>query len=154
MSRALRWVAFALGLALAAPAPAAEPMGAPVARGETDKSFDDVILEADFAITERNFRITGRNTIGKGLRERGYKDFPDVEVIHFCNLESAREVLEIDPGFVAQMPCRMTVHREHGKTVVNMVLLPENHRDPRVNAFARRLNGELREILAYVLAKD
>ena len=78
-----------------------------VVRGETSKSFDDVILELDFAITERNFRITGRNTIGKGLRDRGYKDFPNVEVIHFCNLEYAREVLLIDPGFVAEMPCRI-----------------------------------------------
>ena len=47
---------------------------------ETNKSFEDVIFELDFAITERNYRITGRNTIGKGLRDRGYNDFPDVEV--------------------------------------------------------------------------
>ena len=154
MSAPRLWLALCLSLLLLRGAMAAGPGGPPIARGETDKSFADVILEADFAITERNFRITGRNTIGKGLRERGYKDFPEVEVIHFCNLEYAREVLEMDPGFVAQMPCRLTVHVEHGKTVVNMVLLPEDHADPRVQAFARRMNGELREILAYVIAKD
>ena len=148
------WLALWCSMFLAATAFSAEPVGASVASGETDKSFADVVLEADFAITERNFRITGRNTIGKGLRERGYKDFPDVEVIHFCNLEYAHEVLVIDPDFVAQMPCRLTVHVAHGKTVVNVLLLPENHRDPRVQAFAKRMNGELREILAYVLAKD
>lgn len=123
-------------------------------RGETSKSFDDVVLELDFAISERNFRITGRNTIGKGLRERGYEDFPDVEVIHFCNLEYAREVLLLDPDFVAQMPCRLTVHRSGDRTVVHVILLPEDHRDPRVNAFAHRINGQLREILAFVLEKD
>lgn len=124
-----------------------------ILRGETTESFDDIILELDYAITERNFRITGRNTIGKGLRERGYTDFPDVEVIHFCNLEYAREVLLIDPGFVAQMPCRLTVHRQGEKTVVSVILLPEDHPDPRVNAFAHRINGLLREILAFVLEK-
>lgn len=154
MSAPRLWLGLWLALLLGPGAFASELNGPPIVRGETDKSFDDVILEADFAITERNFRITGRNTIGKGLRERGYTDFPDVEVIHFCNLEYAHEVLQIDPGFVAQMPCRLTVHVEHGKTVVNMVLLPENHEDPRVQAFAKRMNGELREILAYVLAKD
>ncbi|MGE3775042.1 MAG: DUF302 domain-containing protein [Gammaproteobacteria bacterium] len=140
----------------AAPARAAPPRPslALIERGVTDKSFDDVILELDFAITERNFRITGRNTIGKGLRERGYADFPDVEVIHFCNLEYAREMLLLDPDYVAQMPCRITVHREREQTVVNVVLLPEDHPDPRVNAFARRMNGLLREILAFVLEKD
>ncbi len=158
MSRLLLALALLCGsvgatAAASAPAPA-RPSLALIERGVTGKSFDDVILELDFAITERNFRITGRNTIGKGLRDRGYADFPDVEVIHFCNLEYAREVLLLDPGYVAQMPCRVTVHRERGRTVVSLVLLPEDHPDPRVNAFAQRMNVLLREILAFVLEKD
>jgi uncharacterized protein (DUF302 family) len=132
----------------------ARPSTALLVRGAIDKPFDDVILELDFAITERNFRITGRNTIGKGLRERGYADFPDIEVIHFCSLEYAREVLLIDPGFVAQMPCRITVHREHGQTVVSAILLPQDHPDPRVNEFSMRMNGLLREIMAFVLEEE
>lgn len=126
----------------------------PVVRAVTDKPFADVITELDFAITERNFRITGRNTIGEGLRQRGYVDFPNVEVIHFCNLEYAREVLLLDADFAALMPCRITVHEDRGKTVINLILLPENHPDPRVNTFAHRLNGILREILDYALAPD
>lgn len=158
MMRALLLAALILCAATAAAddaaASAARPSTALIERGVTDKPFDDVILELDFAITERNFRITGRNTIGKGLRERGYADFPDVEVIHFCNLEYAREVLLIDPGYVAQMPCRITVHREHDRTVVSLVLLPQDHPDPRVNQFAGRMNGLLREILAFVLEDE
>jgi len=158
MMRALLLAALILCAATAAAddaaASAARPSTALIERGITDKSFDDVILELDFAITERNFRITGRNTIGKGLRERGYADFPDVEVIHFCNLEYAREVLLIDPGYVAQMPCRITVHREQDRTVVSLVLLPQDHPDPRVNEFAVRMNGLLREILAFVLEDE
>jgi len=164
MSRLVLALALLFGGALATAAAAASATPAAAAptrsslalieRGVTDKSFDDVILELDFAITERNFRITGRNTIGKGLRERGYTDFPDVEVIHFCNLEYARDVLLLDPGYIAQMPCRITVHREQDRTVVSLILLPEDHPDPRVNAFARRMNGLLREILAFVLEKD
>lgn len=123
-------------------------------RAVTSKSFDDVIFELDFAITERNFRITGRNTIGKGLRERGYEDFPDVEVIHFCNLEYAHEVLAIDPGYVAQMPCRITIHTASQGTVINLILLPENHADERVNDFARRMNVILREIIDFVLERE
>jgi uncharacterized protein (DUF302 family) len=125
-----------------------------IVRAVTNKSFEDVIFELDFAITERNFRITGRNTIGKGLRERGYEDFPDVEVIHFCNLEYAREVLIIDPGYVAQMPCRITVHETADGTVISLILLPEDHADERVNAFARRMNAILREIVDFVIEED
>ena len=125
-----------------------------VVRAVTEKSFSEVIFQLEHAITEHNFRITGRNKIGEGLRERGYGDFPDVEVIHFCNLELAREVLLIDPGFIAQMPCRITVHStQHGQTI-SLILLPENHLDERVNIFARQMNGILREIAQFVLEED
>jgi uncharacterized protein (DUF302 family) len=143
-----------LGLLCATLAPAPVQAEAPpyehVLRRTTDKPFADVVQELEFAITERNFRITGRNTIGSALRERGYEGFPDVEVIHFCNLEYAREVLLLDPGYVALMPCRVTVHEANGKRVVSLVLLPEEHPQAEVRAFAHRLNGLLREILDFV----
>ncbi len=131
--------------------PKSEPL---IQRFTTNKSFDDVIQELDFAITERNFRITGRNTVGKGLRKRGYENYPEIEVIHFCSLDVAKEVLDIDPGFVAQMPCRVTVHEEKDHVVISLILLPTNHKDPRVNDFARRMNKTLREIVDYVLEED
>jgi uncharacterized protein (DUF302 family) len=157
MNRGLLLAALLCWAAAASAEPPASPVESStvtIVRGMTDKTFDDVVFELDFAITERNFRITGRNTIGKGLRARGYADFPDFEVIHFCNLENAREVLLVDPGFIAQMPCRITVHREAGRTVVSIVLLPEDHADPRVNAFAVRINEQMREILDFVLEQD
>lgn len=144
------WTGIAAASAPAAP-PTVEDSGNQVERHRVDKPFEDVVFELNFAITERNFRITGRNTIGAGLRNRGYDDFPDVEVIHFCNLELAREVLLLDPGFVAQMPCRITVHVEQEQTVISLVTLPTTHTDKRVNAFARRMNRTLREIVAFAL---
>ena len=125
-----------------------------VLRGTTTKPFAEVIQELDFAITERNFRITGRNTIGKGLRERGYQDFPEVEVVHFCNLENAREVLLLDPDYVCLMPCRATAHETPTGTAVSVMLLPENHPNAKVRRFAKRLNLQLREIFNFVLQKN
>ncbi len=140
-------------LALALPASAAHvdigPEQDHVVRYTVDKPFDDVVFELNFAITDHNFRITGRNSIGAGLRERGYKDFPNVEVIHFCSLELAREVLLLDPGFVAHMPCRVTVHEEKGRTVISLIKLPLDSADPRVNDFARRMNATLIEIVEF-----
>ena len=141
----------------AAPTPrpplASETAAITILRATTDKSFADVIQELDFAITEHNYRITGRNTIGKALRKRGYEGFPDVEVILFCSVEQAREVLLLDPGYVALMPCKATVHEEGAQTVISLNLLPETHPDPRVVAFAQRVNGVMREILSFVLER-
>lgn len=155
----MKWAAWLLlwTLAFAGPAAAGDVDISPerdlVVRYTVDKSFDDVVFELDFAITDHNFRITGRNSIGSGLRERGYHDFPNVEVIHFCSLELAREVLLLDPGFVAHMPCRVTVHEEKGRTVVSLVKLPLTSPDPRVNEFARRMNATLTEIVEFATAK-
>lgn len=143
------WLALCATIALASQPPASTGS---IERYVTDKSFADVIFELNFAITDHNFRITGRNTIGSGLRKRGYRDFPDVEVIHFCSLELAREVLLLDPGYVAQMPCRITVHEQDGKRVISLIVLPLDHPDPRVNDFARRMNATLREIVDFALA--
>jgi uncharacterized protein (DUF302 family) len=124
-----------------------------VHQATTTRPFEDVIDDLELAITERNFRITGRNTIGKGIRQRGYPRFPGVEVIHFCSLELAREVLELDPGFIVHMPCRVTVHEQGGNVIVTAILLPEAHRLPGVTAFARKMNGVLREIVDSALAE-
>ncbi|MDA0821715.1 MAG: DUF302 domain-containing protein [Proteobacteria bacterium] len=125
-----------------------------IVRNTTDKSFEDVIFELEFAITELNFRITGRNEIGKGLRERGYKDVPEIEVIHFCNLEYVHEVILLDPGFIAQMTCRFTVHTSAEGTVISYMQLPESHPNERINEFARRMNVLTRKMVDFVLEKD
>lgn len=123
-------------------------------RATTSKSFQDVIEELDFAITEHNFRITGRNVIGEAIRKRGHTDFPLVEVVHFCNLEYARKFIERDPHFVLEMPCRIAVYQDHGKVVLATMLLPEDSADPRLNNLARKVNGILRDIVAFVVEKD
>lgn len=148
-------LALTLVVACATPAAGADEISAEhdgVVRYTVAKPFDDVIFELNFAITDHNFRITGRNSLGEGLRQRGYQDFPKVEIIHFCSLELAREVLLLDPGFVAHMPCRVTVHEAGDKTVISLIKLPLDHVDPRVNDFARRINATLTEIVEFAAA--
>lgn len=128
----------------------------PMLRAHTTKAFQVVVDELEFAITGYNFRITGRNSVGAGIRQRGHAGFPDMEVIHFCSLERAREVLELDPAYIAQMPCRVMVHSEPRadggqQVVIQMILLPEQHPDARVRDFARRMNALLADIVAYAL---
>jgi uncharacterized protein (DUF302 family) len=148
----LRQVSAAVLLWLASTvSPLARSEDALLYRASTAKSFADVVFDLEFAIAQHNFRITGRNRIGAGLRERGHETFPDAEVIHFCNLERAREVLELDPAFLALMPCRLAVHEQNGQVVVTGILLPVDHPDERVNAFAREMNGMIRSIVDFAM---
>ncbi|NIQ11060.1 MAG: DUF302 domain-containing protein, partial [Gammaproteobacteria bacterium] len=49
-------------------------------------------------------RITDRLHIGRAIRDRGYEDFPDYEIILFCSLTYARRMLELEPEFINFCP--------------------------------------------------
>ncbi|MGI9320866.1 MAG: DUF302 domain-containing protein [Thiogranum sp.] len=112
----------------------------------TSKSFDDVLTDLEFAIGEQNFRLTGRNTIGAAITERGEFDLPAATVLHFCNLEYARQILQVAPQYLLHMPCRIAVYQQEGKVTVEARLLPEN--DPAVRLLSQRVNRILEVIVS------
>jgi uncharacterized protein (DUF302 family) len=145
------------GVALAPWAWAYELIANPPAqtlRASTTKPFKTVVDEVDFAIAEHNFRITGRNTVGSAIRERGHTNFPEVEILSFCNLENARKFIELDNHYAGQMPCRIAIYQAEGKVWVSAPLLPEKHADPRLDPLAKALNKEIRDIVEFAVEQD
>ncbi len=120
-------------------------------QAETGKPYADVLAELELAITERNFRITGHNKIGSVIRDRENIAFPDYDTLQFCNLTYAREMLEISPAAVSYMPCNVAVRSERGKVIVTTHLLPTDSADPRLNAFARKMNEQLKQIVDFAV---
>ncbi len=114
---------------------------------ETDKSFENVMLDLEFAITDHNFRITGRNDIGEAIAERHKIAFPRYTVVHFCNLEYARKFLEEDPHTILHMPCMIAVFEQGDKVVLKTHLLPED--DTRLGRLSAEVNTILRQNIDY-----
>jgi len=112
----------------------------------TSKSFDDVLTDLEFAISEQNFRVTGRNTIGAAISERGAFELPAATVLHFCNLEYARQFLQVDPQYLLYMPCRIAVYQQGGEVTVEARLLPDN--DPAVRPLSQKINRILEAIVS------
>lgn len=116
----------------------------------TGKPVAEAVDDVEFAITERNFRITGQLHVGRGIRERDGIEFPDHEVLLFCNLGLARQMLELDPGYINHCPGRVAVRAEGGVTRISAPLLPlEPGANPALAALVARINGLLREIVDY-----
>lgn len=113
----------------------------------SDRPYEDVLADTRFAITEHNFRITGGNHIGSAIQQRIDRPFPQSDIIHFCNLEFARQFIEAAADFVRHMPCKVVVYQHHGRVVVETELLDET--DPRVREPAQRVNTILRAIVDY-----
>ncbi len=116
---------------------------------ETTKPYDEVLAELEVAIAEHNFRITGHSRVGKVIRDRGAKDFPEYDTVQFCNLTLAKTVLEITPHAIGYMPCNVVTYQFEGKTIIKTHLLPENTDNSELNQFATQMNPQLRQIVDF-----
>jgi len=120
-------------------------------RLETDKVLEEVLDDTIFAITERNFRITGHLHIGKGIRDRKNPEFPDYEVLLYCNLENAKKMLELDPDMIDSCPGRITIRQRNEKVVVTAPLWPVGMENEELKSHMQNMNVLVREIVDYAV---
>lgn len=118
-------------------------------QAETMKPYDDVLAELEIAISDHNFRITGHSRVGKVIRDRGTKNFPEYDTLQFCNLTHAKTLLLMSPHAVSYMPCNVVVYTFEGKTMVKTHLLPIETENDALNQFSKKMNKLLRAIVDF-----
>jgi len=110
----------------------------------TKKSFEDVVDDIEFSISQNNYRITGRNMIGSAIAKRSESPYPNSVIIHFCSLQAAKEIYDINPDFLLHMPCRISVRAASDEVVIEARLIPEN--DQKMRETASKVNHMMRNI--------
>lgn len=120
-------------------------------QGQTSKPYDDVLQELEIAISEHNFRITGHSRVGKVIRKRGAKGFPEYDTIQFCNLTHAKEMLELSPHAIRHMPCNVVTYQYARKTIVKVRLLPDDPDNPKLDQFYDKMNQKLQAIVDFAV---
>ena len=110
--------------------------------------------DAEFAITENNFRITNRLHIGEAIQKRGNASFPKNEVIIFCNLTLAEEMLGIEPRYINYCPYKITIAEADNKVIIGTRLLPENTQNHKMDKMAKNINKTLRSMVEYAAVED
>lgn len=121
---------------------------------KSKKTFANVIQDAEFAITESNFRITNRLHIGKAIKERGNIDFPQNEVILFCNLTIAEEMLRIEPRYINYCPYKVTVTDSNEYVTIATRLLPLETNNSKMSTVFETINQILRSVVEYAASED
>jgi uncharacterized protein (DUF302 family) len=115
----------------------------------TRKPYDDVLAELEVAIAENNFRITGHSRVGKVIRDRGTKDFPEYDTVQFCNLTEAKTILLMSPQAIRHMPCNVVTYQFQGFTIIRTHLLPTDTDNKALNEFSVKMNQVLKSIVDF-----
>lgn len=115
---------------------------------ESPYSFEDTLLNLDIAISEQNYRIIHRSHIGQAIRDRGDADFPLATITNFCNITYAKELMEINPQLINEMPCNISVRQsKSGQVIVSTLLMDETSDNDKQQAFAKKINHNLKTII-------
>jgi len=120
----------------------------------TQKPFENVVQDAEFAISENNFRITNRLHIGSAIKKRGNTDFPQNEIILFCNLTIAEEMLKIEPRYINYCPYKVTITDSSGHITIGTRLLPLKTNNPEMDKVSKNINKILRSMVEYAASED
>lgn len=113
------------------------------------KSLQDILEDLEFAMTEHNLRIVDRLHIGQAIKQRGDDEFPEYEVILYCNLTFARQMLELAPEMINTCPGRVSVRGKENSYIISAPLWPEQNADSRLNQIMHELNNQLKKIVDY-----
>ena len=119
-----------------------------------EKLFVDVVLDLEHSIGRHNFAIVGHNEIGEAVRREGHPAFGDAAIVHFCNLEYARQVIEIEPSLMLYMPCRIAIFESGGRAHAASLLLPDDTAFERFNTLAAEINRKIRAIIDYAVSTN
>jgi len=121
-------------------------------RSTASKDFDTVIEELLFAISNENYNVTSINRVGKAIAERHDISFPEYTIINSCNLEIAKQFLDISPRFISVMPCRIAVWQDANKVHVSAHLLPETLQDCVV--LCKQTNDLLKRVVDFSVSEE
>lgn len=110
-------------------------------------SFEDTLINLDIAISEHNYRIIHRSDIGQAIRDRGHQDFPLSTITNFCNISYAKQMMEINPNLINEMPCTIAIRQQADAVIVSTKLMATNTNNQVQNDFAVKINTNIKAII-------
>lgn len=116
---------------------------------ETEKPLQAVLEDTEFAITERNLRITGRLHVGKAIQDRGNVNFPPYEIILYCSIDFAEKIIELLPESILACPGRIFIMTKNGKYIISATLWPEDIGNNDLKKHMQFMNQKVKEIVDF-----
>lgn len=116
---------------------------------KTKKTFTEVVDDAIFAITEHNFRLTNHLRIGQAIRDRGNENFPDYDVLLYCNIMYAEQMLELQSNIINSCPNRVAISQHDDSVLITVPLWTTTPQNMELWSLSNKINEIAREIVNY-----
>ena len=116
---------------------------------ETDISVEQAVENVKRAVLGVNFRLIRVQYLNQGLVPEGQENHNQA-IVYFCNFDFLYEALAIDPRIGIFLPCRITIVREGGRTLL-MAVNPKRMSVIFNNSELTRACGEMKGIYEQIL---
>lgn len=120
---------------------------------KSEKSVEEAAASLEKNSADSQFRVLAVHDVQATLAEKGFKREP-LKIIEICNSGFAHQILEKDINVAMFMPCKFTVYREKGETIVTLMrptmiskLLPNSHLQEEVAEVEKRLKKVMEDSL-------
>ena len=88
---------------------------------ETTKSVEQAVADLQTAVARYKFGVQHIHNLQETLKKKGI-DFPNAcQILEICNPQTAKDVLMLDMELNMELPCRVSVYSENGKTKIGMI---------------------------------
>lgn len=115
----------------------------------SDKTLAEILEDTEFAVTDHNLRIVGRLHIGSAIREQGKGQFPDYEIILYCSLGFAEQILALKPDLINTCPGRIAIRAAVTGHIISAPLWPDHTGNPELDRLMHDMNDMVKSIVDF-----
>jgi uncharacterized protein (DUF302 family) len=84
----------------------------------TDKTVSEVAAALQIAVPAHHFGIMQVHNLQESMTEKGVEFSRECQIFVVCQPQQAKKVLEQNMSISTALPCRISLYREDGKTVL------------------------------------
>ena len=84
----------------------------------TAKSITDAATALRIAVESNDFGVMQVHNLKESMWKKGVELGRDCLIFEICQPEQAKRVLDLDMSVSTALPCRISVYREEGKTIL------------------------------------
>ncbi len=84
----------------------------------TDKTVTEVAAALQIAVPANRFGIMQVHNLQETMRKKGVEFARECQIFEVCQPQQAKKVLEQNMSISTALPCRISLYREDGKTVL------------------------------------